>query len=154
MTASPPKPIHCLNGPNLNLVGQREPEIYGHETLADIEARMRRRGEQIGVGLVFRQTNHEGVLIDWIQEARTAASALVLNAGGLTHTSVAVHDALRAVSIPVIELHLSNPHAREAFRHKSWVAGAATGVIAGFGALGYELALEAAARLAASPDRS
>jgi len=144
-----PRPLHLLNGPNLNLLGTREPEIYGHETLADLEMRARARAEHHGLSLVFRQSNREGELVDWIQEARTAASALILNAGGYTHTSVAVLDALRALEIAVIELHLSNPAAREPFRHHSYVAQAATGVIAGFGGLGYVLAVDAAAALVA-----
>jgi 3-dehydroquinate dehydratase-2 len=141
--------IHILNGPNLNLLGTREPEIYGRDSLADIEERARARAGHHGLGLVFRQSNHEGRLVDWIQEARTEAAALVLNAGGYTHTSVAILDALRALEIPAIELHLSNPAAREPFRHHSYVALGVTGVIAGFGAAGYELAVDAAARLAA-----
>ena len=139
--------IFLLNGPNLNLLGQREPEIYGRETLADLEARARARAEAHGLTLDFRQTNGEGELVTWIQEARTGAVALIINAAAYTHTSVAVHDALKALPIPVVELHLSNPHRREAFRHRSYVSFAATGVIAGFGAHGYELAIDAAARL-------
>lgn len=142
------KPIHILNGPNLNLLGQREPEIYGRDTLADIEAACRARAAEHGRELVFRQTNHEGVLIDWLQEARHTAAAVILNAGGLTHTSVALHDAIRAVPAPVIETHLSNPAKREPFRHVSHVASAAHGVIAGFGPLSYLLAVEAACRIA------
>lgn len=141
--------IHILNGPNLNLLGTREPEIYGTETLADLEARARARAEALGFGLVFRQSNHEGQLVDWIQAARGEAAALVINAGGLTHTSVAILDALRALDCPAIELHLSNPAAREPFRHHSYVALGVRGVIAGFGPLGYSLAVEAAAGLAA-----
>lgn len=141
--------IHILNGPNLNLLGTREPEIYGTETLADLEARARTRAEALGFGLVFRQSNHEGELVDWIQAARGEAAALVINAGGLTHTSVAILDALRALDCPAIELHLSNPAAREPFRHHSYVALGVRGVIAGFGPLGYSLAVEAAAGLAA-----
>ena len=138
--------IYVLNGPNLNLLGVREPEIYGRDTLADIERRCVEAAARIGNGatLVFRQTNHEGVLVDWIQEAREAASALIINPAAYGHTSVALHDALKTLSIPVIELHLSNPAAREAFRHHSYVSSAATGVIAGFGAAGYELAIQAA----------
>jgi 3-dehydroquinate dehydratase-2 len=134
--------IHVLNGPNLNLLGVREPDIYGRDTLADIEQRcVRAAGE---AHIVFRQTNHEGVLVDWIQEAREGAHALILNPAAYGHTSVALHDALKTLWIPVIELHLSNPAAREAFRHHSYVSSAATGVIAGFGAAGYELAVQAA----------
>ncbi|MBN9464541.1 type II 3-dehydroquinate dehydratase [Brevundimonas sp.] len=134
--------IHVLNGPNLNLLGVREPHIYGRETLADIEQRCVKAAG--GAEIVFRQTNHEGVLVDWIQEARESAHALVLNPAAYGHTSVALHDALKTLTIPVIELHLSNPAAREAFRHHSYVSSAATGVIAGFGANGYELAVQAA----------
>ena len=137
--------IHVLNGPNLNLLGVREPHIYGRETLADIEQRCVKAAG--GAEIVFRQTNHEGVLVDWIQEARESAHALVLNPAAYGHTSVALHDALKTLTIPVIELHLSNPAAREAFRHHSYVSSAATGVIAGFGANGYELAVQAALNL-------
>lgn len=134
--------IYVLNGPNLNLLGVREPEVYGRDTLADIEQRcVKAAGE---ARIVFRQSNHEGVLVDWIQEARESANALIINPAAYTHTSVALHDALKTLSIPVIELHLSNPAAREAFRHHSYVSSAATGVIAGFGAHGYELAVQAA----------
>ena len=134
--------IHVLNGPNLNLLGVREPHLYGRETLADLEARCGTAAA--GASVVFRQTNHEGVLVDWIQEARERADALIINPAAYGHTSVALHDALKTLSIPVIELHLSNPTAREAFRHHSYVSSAATGVIAGFGAAGYELAIQAA----------
>jgi 3-dehydroquinate dehydratase-2 len=137
------KPIYVLNGPNLNLLGVREPEIYGHDTLSDIETRCRSLLEGTGHGLVFRQSNHEGELVDWIQEARTEACALIINPAAYTHTSVALHDALKALSVPIIECHLSNPHARESFRHHSYVSLAANGVIAGFGAIGYELAIRA-----------
>ena len=138
--------IHVLNGPNLNLLGVREPEIYGRETLADIEARCLRAATAIDADatVVFRQSNHEGVLVDWIQEAREAASALIINPAAYGHTSVALHDALKTLSIPVIELHLSNPATREAFRHHSHVSSVATGVIAGFGPAGYDLAVQAA----------
>lgn len=144
MAHSPPisKPLYVLNGPNLNLLGVREPEIYGTTTLADIETLCADRAGPRG--LVFRQSNREGELVDWIQEARTQACALVLNAGGYTHTSVAIHDALKAVSIPVIECHLSNPGAREPFRHRSYVTPVALGVVAGFGAQSYVLAIDAA----------
>lgn len=141
------KPVFILNGPNLNLLGEREPEIYGTETLGDIGARCALRAAALGIATEFRQSNHEGVLIDWIQEARHAASALLLNAGGLTHSSIAILDALRVLTIPVIEVHLSLPARREPFRHPSFPSLAATGIIAGFGSLGYELALEAACRL-------
>lgn len=140
--------IFVLNGPNLNLLGLREPEIYGHDTLDDIAGRMEDRARELGFDVEFRQSNHEGHLIDWLHEANAdRAKAVVLNPGGFTHTSVALHDAVKAISIPVIEVHLSNPHARESFRHRSYVGQAAKGTIAGFGALGYLLALDAAAKL-------
>jgi 3-dehydroquinate dehydratase-2 len=141
------KPVHVLNGPNLNLLGKREPEIYGKDTLADIEAKLRAQASDAGLEVVLRQTNHEGELVTHIQDARTEASAVIINPAAYTHTSVAVHDALKMLDIPVIELHLSNPHAREAFRHHSYVSPVATGIIAGFGAAGYEHALSAALRL-------
>lgn len=140
--------IYVLNGPNLNLLGLREPEIYGHDTLDDIADRLEDRARALGVELDIRQSNHEGHLIDWLHEAQAkGAKAAILNAGGFSHTSVALHDAVKAVSLPVIEVHLSNPQAREGFRRRSLIAPAAAGTIAGFGALGYELALDAAARL-------
>lgn len=139
------KPIYVLGGPNLNLLGTREPEIYGSDTLDDIHARLR---QLVGdLSLVTRQTNSEGELVTWVQEASREGSALILNAGAYTHTSIALHDALRACTVPVIEVHLSNPAAREAFRHVNYVAPAANATIAGLGALGYELALEAAKSL-------
>lgn len=143
------KPIYVLSGPNLNLLGEREPDIYGRATLADIEKLCEARAGAKGRQVVFRQSNHEGELIDWVQEARTKAAALVLNAAGFGHTSVALHDALKMLAVPVIDCHLSNPAAREAFRHHSYVAIAATGVVSGFGAMSYELAVEAACGLAA-----
>ena len=142
------KPIYILNGPNLNLLGSREPEIYGRTTLADIQAACEQQGRDLGLEVVFRQTNHEGQLIDWVQEARDAASALVLNPAGYGHTSIALLDALKAVGVPVIECHLSNPAAREAYRRRSYVSEAAQGVVSGFGAMSYTLALQAAAQLA------
>jgi 3-dehydroquinate dehydratase-2 len=142
------KPIYVLNGPNLNLLGTREPQIYGHASLADIEKACAARSQQLGRGLVFRQSNVEGELVNWLQEARDKACAVVLNAGAYTHTSVALHDAIKAIGVPVIETHLSNPAAREEFRHVSLVGQAAKGVIAGFGATSYLLAIEAAALLA------
>ena len=148
MTQVHPKPIYVLNGPNLNLLGSREPEIYGRATLADVESLCVVRGREMGVGVEFRQTNHEGVLIDWVQEAREAASAVVLNPAGYGHTSVALLDALKTLTIPVVECHLSNPAARESYRRRSYVSEAAAGVVSGFGAMSYTLALEAAARLA------
>lgn len=138
--------IYVLNGPNLNLLGQREPEIYGRQTLADIEALCRAAAPEAEI--VFRQSNHEGELVDWIQEARGAASALVINPAAYSHTSVALLDALKTLDIPVIECHLSNPAAREEFRRHSFVSLAATSVISGLGPKGYELAVQAAHRLA------
>ena len=143
------KPIYVLNGPNLNLLGTREPEIYGKATLDDVQALCERRAESLGRTVVFRQSNHEGQLIDWVQEARTHASALVINPAGYGHTSIALLDALKAVDIPVVECHLSNPAAREAFRHETYVSLAAAGLVSGFGAKSYELAVEAAAGLSA-----
>lgn len=141
------KPIYVLNGPNLNLLGVREPEIYGYDTLADIESRCAALLEGTGHGLVFRQSNHEGQLIDWVQDARTDSAALIINPAGYGHTSVALLDALKSVSVPVIECHLSNPQTRESFRHHSYVSLAAKGIVAGFGAVGYELAIRAALAL-------
>ena len=138
------KPIHVLSGPNLNLLGTREPEIYGKDTLEDVRTRCEARAASRGVSVVFRQSNHEGVLIDWVQEARLSASALVLNPAGYGHTSIALLDALKTLSIPVIECHLSNPAAREEFRRHTFVSLAATGIVSGFGAASYELAIEAA----------
>jgi 3-dehydroquinate dehydratase II len=137
-----------LNGPNLNLLGVRQPEIYGRTSLADIEADCRARADELGCTLDFRQSNHEGQLIDWIQEARQTADAIGINPGGLTHSSVALRDALVASDLPVVEIHLSNIHAREEFRHRSFVSGIARGVICGFGAQGYLFAIEALARFA------
>ncbi len=139
--------VLILNGPNLNLLGLREPEIYGRDTLADIETRCRDRAERRGLTLDFRQTNHEGALVDWIHEARDRADVIILNAGAYTHTSVAIFDALRAFDGKVIELHLSNIHRREDFRHHSYVALRADGVVMGFGPQGYLLALDAAAEM-------
>ena len=144
-----PKPIYVLSGPNLNLLGEREPEIYGHQTLDDVRVACEARAATFGREIVFRQSNHEGELIDWVQEAREVAGALVINAAGYGHTSVALHDALKTLAIPVVDCHLSNPAAREAFRHASFVAIAATGVVSGFGPMSYELAVEAACGLAA-----
>jgi 3-dehydroquinate dehydratase-2 len=148
--------LYVLNGPNLNLLGVREPDIYGRETLADIQALCEQAAGDASV--VFRQTNHEGELIDWVQEAREKASALVINPAGYGHTSVALLDALKTLSIPVVECHLSNPAARERFRHRSYVSPVAAGVVSGFGPFSYELAVKAALRLAqehrAAADRS
>ena len=137
--------ILVLNGPNLNLLGAREPEIYGTTTLADIHLLMNTAGAARGWGIDFRQTNSEGELVDWIQWARENASAIIINAGAYTHTSVAILDALRAAEKPVIEVHLSNLFQREAFRHHSYITPAAIGMICGFGARGYVLALDALA---------
>jgi 3-dehydroquinate dehydratase-2 len=144
-----PKPIYVLSGPNLNLLGVREPEIYGASTLDDIRVRCEARAKTLGREIVFRQSNHEGDLIDWIQEARTESSALVINPAGYGHTSVAILDALKMLGVPIIECHLSNPAARESFRRKTYVSLAATGVVSGFGPASYELAVEAAAGLSA-----
>ncbi|MBU6507156.1 MAG: type II 3-dehydroquinate dehydratase [Alphaproteobacteria bacterium] len=139
--------ILILNGPNLNLLGVREPETYGRDTLADIEEACMERGSVLGLTVDFRQTNTEGQLVEWIQEARENADGIVINPAGYTTTSVAILDALLAAELPIIEVHLSNIHRREAFRHDSLVSRAATGVICGLGAQGYLLALEAMARL-------
>jgi 3-dehydroquinate dehydratase-2 len=136
--------ILFLNGPNLNLLGTRQPEIYGRTTLADIEAQVQTRAALLGVTVEFRQSNHEGQLVDWIHEARGAFDAIALNAAAYTHTSIALRDAISAVGLPVVELHLSNIHAREEFRHRSLVAPVCVGQVSGFGAFSYILALEAA----------
>jgi 3-dehydroquinate dehydratase-2 len=140
--------IYVLNGPNLNLLGTREPEIYGSDTLDDIAGALEDRARELGLSIDMRQSNHEGHLIDWLHEANAeGAKAVILNGGAFTHTSIALHDAVKAISVPVIEVHLSNPQARESFRRRSYIAPVARGTIMGFGALGYELALDAAARL-------
>ena len=145
--AAPPL-IYVLNGPNLNLLGLREPEIYGTDTLDDLAERIEKKAEALGARVDIRQSNHEGHLIDWLHEARLkGAKAVILNAGGFSHTSVALHDAVKAIGLPVIEVHLSNPQAREGFRRRSWVGSAAVGTISGLGGMGYELALDAAVRL-------
>jgi len=137
-----------LNGPNLNLLGSREPHIYGHATLDDIAAALEDQAQTLGIAIDVRQSNHEGHLVDWLHEAGSRrALAVLLNAGALTHTSIAIHDAMKSITVPVIEVHLSNPHAREEFRHTSFVARAALGSISGFGARSYALALDAAAAL-------
>lgn len=142
------KTVYVLSGPNLNLLGTREPEIYGHDTLDDIAARLTARGEELGLAVDMRQSNHEGHLLDWLHEAQAeGAHAVLLNAGALTHTSLALYDAIRSIRTPVIEVHISNPAAREAYRHHSYVGMAAKGSICGFGPDSYLLALEAAARL-------
>jgi 3-dehydroquinate dehydratase II len=137
--------VYVLNGPNLNLLGTREPELYGSDTLADIEKLCRAAAAKHGLEMVFRQTNVEGELVNWLQEARTKATGVLLNAGAYTHTSVAILDAIRATTMPVIEVHLSNPFAREQFRHHSFVSPAAKGLICGFGAHSYVLAIDALA---------
>jgi 3-dehydroquinate dehydratase-2 len=138
--------VFILNGPNLNLLGQREPAVYGATTLPDIEAACRERAKRLGLGTVeFRQSNHEGVLVDWIHEAGARGAAVVINPGAYTHTSIALHDAIRGTGVRVVEVHLSNVHAREAFRHQSYVSPVASGVIVGFGPQGYLLALDAIA---------
>lgn len=135
------KPIFVLNGPNLNLLGLRQPEIYGRETLADVELSVATLASELGLTVECRQSNHEGVLVDWIHEARSAAAGIIINPGAYSHTSVAILDALNAFEAPVLEVHISNIHKREAFRHHSFVSGRAEGVIAGFGTEGYLLAL-------------
>lgn len=137
--------IFVLNGPNLNLLGTREPEVYGTETLDDLKERCERKAQGHGLTIEFRQSNAEGDLVNWIQEAREEASGLIVNAGAFTHTSIAMLDALLACDIPVVEVHLSNIFTREPFRHRSYISRAAKGVICGFGGLGYELAIEALA---------
>ena len=143
-----PDLVMVLNGPNLNLLGTREPEIYGHTTLDDIAGLLTDAATARGMEVDFRQSNHEGHLIDWLHEAwARKAKAVILNAGAFTHTSVALYDAIKAIQLPVIEVHISNPHAREEFRHFSYISPAAAGVIVGFGVNGYLLALDAAAML-------
>ena len=137
------KPIFILNGPNLNLLGSREPDVYGTATLSDIEKLSANAAQKGSLSIDFRQTNNEGELVDWIQEARDSASGLIINAGAFTHTSVALLDALLALEIPIIEVHLSNLWKRESFRHTSYVSPAATGVICGLGAQGYVRAIDA-----------
>jgi 3-dehydroquinate dehydratase II len=139
--------VYILNGPNLNLLGKRQPAVYGHETLADIEADCRRAAVALKLEIAFHQSNREYEIIDWVHEARERAEGIVINPAALTHTSVAILDALSACDLPIIEVHISNVHRREAFRHYSYVSLAASGVIAGFGAQGYTLALQRVARL-------
>lgn len=140
--------IFVLNGPNLNLLGKREPEIYGTDTLDDIAGRLDDQAQAQGFDIDFRQSNHEGHLVDWLHEAHSAgAQAVLLNAGAYTHTSIALHDAIKSITVPVIEVHLSDPHKREEFRRISYVGMAAHSCIAGHGAKSYELALDVAARL-------
>ena len=141
--------ILVLHGPNLNLLGTREPEIYGHETLDDVNALIQTKAKELGVIVECRQSNNEGELVTWIQQARDAASAIVINAGAYTHTSVAIADAIRAVGLPVYEVHLSNIYQRESFRHHSYISGLAVAVICGLGPDGYLHALTAASNNAA-----
>jgi 3-dehydroquinate dehydratase-2 len=149
MTKKPAgRKILVINGPNLNLLGTREPAIYGRATLADIGAVTAERAGALGFAVDFRQSNSESELVSWIQEARSGVAGLIVNAGAYTHTSIAILDALSAVDVPIIEVHLSNIYRREAFRHQSYVSRAATGIVAGLGAKGYELAVEAIAELA------
>jgi 3-dehydroquinate dehydratase-2 len=146
------KPVYVLNGPNLNLLGHRQPELYGRTTLADIHETLKTRAGPLGLRIEFRQSNHEGELIDWIHEARTEGAAIIINAAAYTHTSVALLDALLACELPVIEVHLTNIYKREPFRHKSFISPAALGIICGLGPKGYELALDALAeRLQSTP---
>ena len=140
-------PIYVLNGPNLNLLGSREPEIYGTSTLQDIEKSVAEKAHTLGWTVVFRQSNREGELVDWLQDARNDASGAVLNAGAYSHTSIALLDACRALGKPLVEVHLSNPYAREAFRRHSYISEAANGMICGFGGAGYLLALDALSEL-------
>lgn len=137
------KPVYVLNGPNLNLLGQREPHIYGSTTLADIVAMVEKHAKSRGTSVICRQSNHEGELVDWIHEARAKARGVILNAGAYSHTSIALHDALATLDIPVIEVHISNVYKRESFRHHSYISSVAKGVICGLGVQGYMLALDA-----------
>jgi 3-dehydroquinate dehydratase-2 len=138
--------VLCISGPNLQLLGTREPSIYGTETLAQIHARLKARGKELGVKVDARQTNHEGQICDWIAAARGKYEGLLINGGAYTHTSIAIFDALRSVGLPCVEVHLSNPEAREEYRHKSWMARACIGTVAGFGGDSYALALEGLVR--------
>ena len=148
-----PKPIYVLNGPNLNMLGLREPAVYGRESLADVEKRAKARAKALGLAIDFRQSNDEGELVTWIQEARDKAQGIIINAGAYSHTSVAILDALQAAELPVIEVHLSNIFRREEYRQHSFVSLAAKGVICGLGPKGYELALEAMAEMLAAKSR-
>ena len=141
------KPVFVLNGPNLNMLGSREPETYGRETLEDLQSLCLAKGAALGLQIDFRQSNIEGELVSWIQDSRAQASGVVLNAAAYTHTSVAIHDAIKSCGLPVVEVHLTNVYKREPFRHNSYVSAVAAGVICGFGSHGYELALDALSRL-------
>ena len=145
-----PQPVLILNGPNLNMLGLRQPEIYGRETLADLERACRAHAERLGLAIDFRQSNIEGELVGWIQQARGNFCGLLINAGAYTHTSVAILDALLLLEVPVVEVHLSNIHRREPFRHRSYVSQAATGMICGFGSRGYLMGLDAVAGMIAA----
>jgi 3-dehydroquinate dehydratase II len=140
-------PVYVLNGPNLNLLGMREPEIYGRATLADIEQAVAARAKTHGLDIVFRQSNHEGVLVDWIHEARAKSSGVIVNPGAYSHTSIAIYDAFKALDKPIVEVHLTNPHRREEFRHRDYVSEVAKGVIVGLGLSGYLFAVDALAEL-------
>ena len=148
------KPVFVVNGPNLNMLGLREPETYGRETLGDIQRLCDATGARLGLAIDFRQSNVEGELVSWIQEARSAACGLIINAAAYTHTSVAIHDAIKASNLPAVEVHLTNVYKREPFRHKSFVSGVAAGVICGFGSHGYELALEALSRIVSQTSKN
>lgn len=139
--------VYILNGPNLNMLGQRQPHIYGHQTLDDVEAMCRDHASELDLDIDFRQSNHEGTLVDWVQEARRLSDGLICNFGAYSHTSIALFDALSLADVPIIEVHVSNIHARESFRHTSYTASASTGMIAGLGPAGYRLALSAMADL-------
>jgi 3-dehydroquinate dehydratase-2 len=145
-----PDPVFILNGPNLHLLGKREPDIYGHETLADVAADCSALAAELGLTLRFHQSNREYEIIDWIHEARETAAAIIINPAAFTHYSIAILDALKTCAFPIIEVHISNVHQREAFRHHSYVSAVATGVMAGFGTHGYQLALRHVARLLAA----
>jgi 3-dehydroquinate dehydratase-2 len=147
-----PNAIHVLNGPNLNLLGTREPELYGHATLADVEKLCRESAQQFGLGIEFRQSNHEGEIVDWIQEARAAAAGLIINPAGYTTTSIAILDALYTLQAPIIEVHITNIHAREPFRRHSYVSRVARAVICGFGIDGYALAIAGLAAMIGAKD--
>ena len=139
-------PVYVLNGPNLNTLGTRRPEVYGHATLTDVEANVRARAQTYGLDVVFEQSNYEGQIVEWIQQARTQACGIVINPAALTHYSVAIHDALEMCEVPVVEVHISNVHRREAFRHTSFVSPQATAVIAGAGILSYEFGVDVVAQ--------